>query len=52
MNTELYIQIQQERLESLRQEASIINQLKALFAPRPMKKVKTLRQFEQRRAAN
>lgn len=49
MNTELYIQIQSERLETLRQEASIVSQLKALFAPRPMKKVKSLRQFEQRR---
>jgi hypothetical protein len=52
MNLELYQQISLERLESLRQEASIINQLKALLAPRPMKKVKSLRQFEQRRAAN
>jgi hypothetical protein len=49
MNTELFIQMQNERLETLRQEASILSQLKTLFAPRPMKKVKTLRQFEQRR---
>lgn len=51
MNIELYQQIGQERLEYLRQEANILNQLKALF-PVSMKKVKTLRQFEKRRLAS
>jgi hypothetical protein len=52
MNLELYQQIGNERIEALRHEANIITQLKALFAPRPMKKIKTLRQFEQRRVAH
>ncbi len=49
MNLELQMQIGQERIEALRQEANLLSQLKNLLAPRPMKKVKSLKLFEQRR---
>ncbi len=50
MNTEMYLQISQERVETLRREANLILQLKAL-APRAIKKVKSLVQFERRNAS-
>ncbi len=51
MNPDLAVRFGQERLEFLRQEASTLSQLKALFVPRSKKKVKSLEQFEQRRAS-
>ncbi len=51
MNYQLALHLGQERLESLRHEASLMRQIKALLAPRPMKRNQSLQQFEQRRVS-
>jgi hypothetical protein len=48
-NLEMYLQHGLDRLESLRQEASLLRQLKAL-APRPMKQVRPQGQLKPQNA--